>query len=316
MINIKLYLNQIYFTHMRRREFLAAVGGVAGTTAPGCLGGSEHVGVLSAGSLAVVLDDGLGPSFERDTGTAYSGEYHGSNVVMRMIEEGQKNPDVVVSADARLLRRRLYEEHADWDAVFASNAVGIAYNGETEVGERLDAGNTWYEVLRDAEEGEVAISDPDLDPLGYRAVQMFELAEEKYGIDGFKDEMVSKVYEEPQEPQLLTGVRTGSRSAAVSYKNMAVDHSLPFHELPVDINFSDPECAEEYAKATYTTEDGTTFEGTPVLYNLTVLNDAESKDAGYEFVNYLLENRELLAEGGLSLPDVKYHGDKPAEVTV
>jgi molybdate/tungstate transport system substrate-binding protein len=232
-----------------------------------------------------------------------------------MVEEGQKNPDVVVSADARLLRRRLYDEHADWDAVFASNSVGIAYNAETEVGERLESGDAWYDVLRDADEGEIAISDPDLDPLGYRAVQMFELAEEKYGIDGFRDEMVSKVYEEPQEPQLLTGVRTGSRSAAVSYKNMAVDHNLPFHELPDDINFSDPERAEQYAEATYTTEDGTTFEGTPVLYNVTVLNDADSKDAGYEFVNYLLENRELLAEGCLSLPEVKYHGNKPAEVT-
>jgi molybdate/tungstate transport system substrate-binding protein len=283
--------------------------------ASGCLG-TGGVNVLSAGSLAVVLDEKVGQEFESDTGTAYSGEYHGSNVVMRMVEEGQKNPDVVVSADARLLRRKLYGEYADWDAVFASNAVGIAYNAETEVGERLEADDAWYDVLRSAEEGEVAISDPDLDPLGYRAVQMFELAEEKYGIDGFRDKMLSKVYEEPQEPQLLTGVRTGSRSAAVSYKNMAVDHNLPFHELPDGINFSDPEQAEQYAEATYTTEDGTTFEGTPVLYNVTVLNSADNKDAGYEFVNYLLENRELLAEGGLSLPDVRYHGDKPTEVTV
>ena len=302
---------------MRRRELLAVTAGAMATaTVPssGCLG-TGGVNVLSAGSLAVVLDEKVGQEFEADTGTAYSGEYHGSNVVMRMVEEGQKNPDVVMSADARLLRRRLYEEHADWDAVFASNSVGIAYNAETEVGERLESDDAWYDVLRDADEGEIAISDPDLDPLGYRAVQMFELAEEKHGIDGFREEMLSKVYREPQEPQLLTGVRTGSRSAAVSYKNMAVDHNLPFHDLPDDINFSDPEQAEQYAEATYTMEDGTTFEGTPVLYNLTVLTDADSKDAGYEFVNYLLGNRELLAEGGLSLPDVRYHGKKPAEVT-
>ncbi|MDZ7687653.1 MAG: extracellular solute-binding protein [Halobacteriales archaeon] len=301
---------------MRRREFLTAVGGVAGATASGCLGNSGYVSVLSAGSLAVVLDDELGPSFERETGTAYRGEYHGSNTVMRMVEDGQKNPEVVVSADAGLLRDRLYDEHTDWDAVFASNSVGIAYDEGTRVGERLESGDAWYEVLRDADEGEVAISDPELDPLGYRAVQMFELTEEKHGLDGFRDEMLAKVYEEPEEPQLLAGVRSGTRAAAVAYENMAVDHGIPFHELPDDLNFSDPERADDYAEATYTTEDGTTFEGTPVLYNVTVLSDARRSDAGYEFVRYLLENRETLAEAGLSLPDVSYNGEPPEEVVV
>jgi molybdate/tungstate transport system substrate-binding protein len=319
LVNIKLYLNQIYFIHMRRREFLTAVGGAttAGATAvaSGCLGGGESVSILSAGSLAVVLDDNVGPAFENDTGTGYSGEYHGSNVVMRMVQEGQKNPDVVVSADAGLLRESLYEEYVDWDVVFASNSVGIAYNEQTEVGSRLESGEPWYEVLREADEGDIAISDPDLDPLGYRAVQMFELAERKHGIDGFRDEMVSKVYQEPQEPQLLAGVRSGTRAAAVAYGNMAVDHGIPFHELPDDVNFSSPEHADEYAEATYTTEDGTTVEGSPVLYNATVLDNADSPEAGFEFINYLLDNREILSENGLSVPEVRYNGEVPEEVT-
>jgi molybdate/tungstate transport system substrate-binding protein len=298
---------------MERREFVAAIVG-ATAAASGCIG-SGGVSVLSAGSLAVVLDENVGPAFEDDTGTGYRGEYYGSNAVMRMVQERQKNPDVVVSADAGLLRRRLYEEYADWDVVFASNSVGIAYNKNTRVGERLEDGNPWYEVLRDAEDGDVAISDPDLDPLGYRAVQMFELAEEKYGIDGFREEMVSKVYEEPNEPQLLAGVRSGTRAAAIAYGNMAVDHGLPFYELPEDINFSDPDRADEYARATYTTEDGTTFEGSPVLYNATVLKDADRRDAGYDFIRYLLQNRGILSENGLSVPEVRYNGDVPEEVS-
>ena len=294
---------------------MATLAGGAAAAASGCLGGGERVRILSAGSLAVVLDDNVGPAFESDTGTTYTGEYHGSNAVMRMIQERQKNPDVVLSADAGLLRDRLYGGYTDWDVVFASNSVGIAYNEETEVGERLESGDAWYEVLRDADEGDVAISDPDLDPLGYRAVQMFELAEKKYGIDGFKDEMVSKVYEEPQEPQLLAGVRSGTRAAAVAYGNMAVDHGILFYELPDDVNFSSPEHADDYAKATYTTEDGTTVEGSPVLYNATVLDDADSPEAGFEFVNYMLENRGTLSENGLSVPDVRQNGEVPEEVT-
>ena len=302
---------------MRRRDFVTALvgaGAACTVAASGCLA-SGGVSVLSAGSLAVLLDENVGPAFEDDTGTAYSGEYYGSNAVMRMVQEGQKIPDVVVSADSGLLRESLYDEYTDWDVVFASNSVGIAYNEDTRVGERLEDGDPWYEVLRDAPEGEVAISDPDLDPLGYRAVQMFELAEEKYGIEGFRDEMVSKVYEEPQEPQLLAGVRSGTRAAAIAYGNMAVDHGVPFYELPDDLNFSDPGLTDEYAEATYTMDDGKTVEGSPVLYNATVLEEADRPEAGYEFINYLLENSGMLADNGVSVPEVRYNGDVPEEVS-
>jgi len=284
------------------------------TVVTGCLGGTKRVSVLSAGSLAVVLDENVGPAFEAETKTPYAGEYHGSNAVMRMVQEGQKNPDVVVSADAGLLRERLYGDYTDWDVVFASNSVGIAYNGETEAGERLESEEPWYEVLRDTEEKKVAISDPDLDPLGYRAVQMFELVEDKYGIDGFKDEMMEKVYQEPQEPQLLAGVRSGNRAVAVVYANMAADHGLPFRELPEDIDFSSPEHTESYSEATYTTEDGTTVEGSPVLYSATVLKNADSPEAGFEFVSYMINDRGVLSENGLSVPEVRYNGEVPEEV--
>jgi len=251
---------------------------------------------------------------ERDTGTSYSGEYYGANAVMRMVEDGRKNPDVVVSADSELLRDRLYDNYVVWDVVFASNSVGVAYDERTEVGERLESGEPWYEVLRDADEGDVAISDPDLDPLGYRAVHAFMIAEEKHGIDGFTDEMLASVYEEPEEPQLLAGVRSGNRAAAVAYRNMAVDHGIAFHELPDDVNFSDPDRADEYAEVSYTTDEGYEARGTPVMYSLSVVETARNHEAGYEFVNYLLENREILAERGLTAPELEFHGDVPEEV--
>lgn len=283
------------------------------TTLTGCLG-RGGVRVLSAGSLAVTLDEGVGPAFEDEVGTPYSGEYYGTNAAIRMIESGQKNPDVVVSADAELLRDRLYDDYVVWDAVFASNSVGIAYGDGTEIGNRLEAGDAWYEVLRDADEGDVAMSDPDLDPLGYRAVHAFKIVEEKHGLDGFVDGMLAKVYQEPEEPQLLAGVRSGNRAAAVAYKNMAVDHGIPFHELPDDLNFSDPDRADEYAGVSYTTDEGYVARGTPVLYNISVTESADNADAGYEFVSYLLENRNMLAEMGLTLPDVEFHGDVPEVV--
>ncbi|WP_255191206.1 extracellular solute-binding protein [Natronobeatus ordinarius] len=285
-----------------RRAFLAAggtaVAGLAGLA--GCLGsGDERVRILSAGSLAVVLEEVVGPAFEAETGIDYQGEYYGANAVMRMVESGSSHPDVVVSADATLLRERLYPDHAAWDVEFAANEVGIAYEPETALGRRLEDGEPWYEVVADADEGEVAISDPDLDPLGYRAVHLFELAERRYGLDGFRERLLERAYHEPDEPQLLAGIETGNRACAISYRNMAVDHGVAFLELSDAYNFSNPEYADEYARASYTTDEGYTAHGTPVVYNATVRTDADEPDAGEAFLAFLLERPALLADNGL-----------------
>ena len=299
------------------RRALLAAGGAAATVLAGCLGGDDdRVRVLSAGSLAVVLEDHVGPAFTAETGTGYEGEYHGSNIVMRMIEDGTKHPDVAISADVELLRDRLYTEHADWDVEFAANEVGIAYEPSTELGRRLDDDEPWYEVLADADAGELAISDPDLDPLGYRAVQLFELAESTYELDGFRTAMVDRAYHEPDEPSLLAGIEAGDRACAIAYRNMAVDHEIPFLELPDTYNFASPEYADVYEQASYTTEGGYTVTGTPVSYNATVRTDADEPEAGRAFVEFLLESSDLLADHGLVVPETlpRSYGDPPADL--
>lgn len=302
-----------------RRTFLAVggatVAGVAGLS--GCLAsGDERVQVLAAGSLAVVLEESVGPAFASETGIEYRGEYHGTNAALRMVEDGTAHPDVVIGADVGLLRERLYPDHAEWDVEFAANEVGIAYEPATPLGGRLEAGEPWYEVLADAEEGAVAMSDPDLDPLGYRAVHLFELAERRHDLEGFRDRLLERAYREPDEPQLLTGVEAGNRACAVAYRNMAVDHDVPFLELPDAYNFSNPEYAETYASVSYTTDDGHAVEGSPVVYNATVLTGADATEAGEAFLAFVLERPDPLAEGGLRTGDPfpRERGTVPPEV--
>lgn len=298
-----------------RRQFLSLLGtGALGATA-GCLGGETDVSVLSAGSLATLFESTVGPAFETDHEYGYRGEFNGSNAVMRMVLEDQKQPDVIVSADASLLRSRLPESIAPWDVVFGSNALVIAYGADTPVGERLNDGEPWYEVLRTADV-EIARSDPDLDPLGYRAVQLFELAEDHYEIDGLAKTLADNLVIDPKEPHLLANIETGNRAAAIVYKNMAVDHDLPFVELPDKLDFSNPEYADHYAQATYTTADGTTVEGTPVLYNMTVPTQAPDPEAGRAFVGFVLANPDMLSENGLVVTDSfpRANGPVPEEV--
>lgn len=301
-----------------RREVLAAAGAVAGVGLAGCLGlGGDSVHVLSAGSLATTFEDHVGPAFESETDTGLRGEYFGTNALLRMVEDRTTVPDVIVSADATLLRDRLAP---DWDIAFASNSLGIGYNPDTGFGEALGSGDRpWYDLVTGLDDGEFAIADPDLDPLGYRAVQAFELAQREHNLDGFREELLGSVYREPEEPQLMAGVETGSTAAAVVYRNMAVDHDLPFREFPPAYNFADPSLADHYATATYTTdEEGYTAEGRPIIYNTTVYEDADSPESGRELVQFLIDNPDLLVDAGLtvgeSLPTA--HGTPPEGIAV
>jgi molybdate/tungstate transport system substrate-binding protein len=210
-----------------RRDYLTTVGTAIASGMAGCFNmSSEVVRVLAAGSLAHTFDDHIGPAFENHTDISVHGEFYGSTAIMRMVEDRTQHPDVIVSADAALLRERLYDEFTDWDIEFATNSLGIGYNKETAFGQALDRGEPWYEVVRELNEDDLAIGDPDLDPLGYRAVQAFELAKREHDIDGFRERMMDLVYMEPEEPQMLAGVETGNRAGAIVYQNMAVDHVL------------------------------------------------------------------------------------------
>jgi len=289
-----------------RRDVLATTGALfTSASVAGCLGGgSSHVRVLSAGSLARTFEDHIGPAFADQTGIDVHGEYYGANAVMRMVEDRTKHPDVIVSADATLLRDRLYDEVTDWDVEFASNSVGIGYNEQTAFGTRLEDGVPWYEAALDTEPGDLSIGDPNLDPLGYRAVQAFELAGRRYDLEEFRDRMLELTYREPEEPQMMAGVESGSRAGSVVYRNMAVDHDMPFHEFPEEYNFADPELADHYATVEFTTdEEGYTAEGRPILYNVTVHDEADAPEAGHELVEFLADTPDLLEHAGLTVGD-------------
>jgi molybdate/tungstate transport system substrate-binding protein len=264
---------------------------------------SEVVRVLAAGSLAHTFDDHIGPAFENHTDISVHGEFYGSTAIMRMVEDRTQHPDVIVSADAALLRERLYDEFTDWDIEFATNSLGIGYNKETAFGQALDRGEPWYEVVRELNEDDLAIGDPDLDPLGYRAVQAFELAKREHDIDGFRERMMDLVYMEPEEPQMLAGVETGNRAGAIVYQNMAVDHDMSFFEFPDAYDFSNPELADHYATVTYTTDEGYTAPGRPVLYNATVKGSADNPSAGHTLVQFLVNTPKILEQAGLAVTE-------------
>lgn len=186
-----------------------------------------------------------------------------------MIDEGQRDPDIVSVADVALFEAPL---SPSWHSVFTSNAVVVAYNPDTAGGERLaEAGSErWYEPMV---EGDVAIgrTDPDQDPLGYRTRFALELASRYY--DGAPN-LVDRILERDQvypETSLLSQFEAGSIDAAFAYRNMAVERDYEYVELPDQVNLSNPAYAEDwYSEASYTLPSGQTIQGGVISYASTI----------------------------------------------
>lgn len=256
---------------------LAGAAGCVGSGRESGVGGddgdgtAEPVTILAAGSLQNALANGLEPALDVPVRI----EAHGSATVARLVAEGKRDPDVVSVADTAL-----FEEPLDppWQATFASNAIVIAYNPDTEGGRRLaDAGTErWYEPLVSGEVG-LGRTDPDHDPLGYRALFTLELASRYY--DGISD-LGGEILERDQiypETALISQFETGAIDAAIAYRSMAVERDYEYVTLPDRIDLSNPTHEEEwYSTVSYSLPGGHEIEGGVIGYGSTIRNASDA----------------------------------------
>ncbi|MGN8213230.1 extracellular solute-binding protein [Halococcus salifodinae] len=256
-----------------RRAFLGSVGAMGVAGAAGCVGSgresgggtSASIAILSAGSLQNALTNGLEPAVD----VPVTIEAHGSATVARMIAEGKRDPDIVSVADVALFEQPLSPA---WHSVFTSNAVVLAYNPDTEGGQRLaDAGKKrWYEPLANGAV-DIGRTDPKQDPLGYRALFMLELASRYYDDASNLEERVLENDQIYPETALISQFETGSIDAAIAYRSMAVERGYEYIDLPDEIDLSNPQYDEEwYATVSYSLPNGREIQGGPISYGSTI----------------------------------------------
>jgi molybdate/tungstate transport system substrate-binding protein len=302
-----------------RRAFLASAAGV-GVALAGCSSasgsasrgtgatngsGSGPVSVLSAGSLELAFGEGLSEAVDTDLRV----ESHGSSTVARLVSEGQRDPDIVALADTALFDGPL---HPSWYSVFASNAVVIAYNPNTEAGERLgEAGSeNWYDVLLD-EDVTLGRTDPTQDPLGYRALFTLELASRYYDDANDLRERVPERDQIYPETGLISQFESGNVDAAVAYRNMAVERDYDYIDLPDRIDLGNPKYeADWYSTVSYTAPSGKTTRGGLIGYGSTVRNVNPTTKAVFE----TLTTGDYLEAYGFEVPAnyPETHGNPPS----
>jgi molybdate/tungstate transport system substrate-binding protein len=202
----------------------------------------------------------------------------------------------MASSDYKVIERFLIPDYTGWHIPFAANEMVIAFREESQEAENITVSN-WTDRLL-MPEVHFARSDPGSDPCGYRTLMVFSLAEKHLGIDGLANSLKSKDhrYIRPKEVDLLALLEVGEIDYMFIYRSVAVQHKLKFLELPGEINLKSVEYADLYEDVSVkipgnTPGDSVTIHGEPMVYSITMLDNAPNEELAMAFMEFFL-NRE------------------------
>jgi molybdate/tungstate transport system substrate-binding protein len=146
--------------------------------------GSGAVAVIYAGSLAKLMEDDIGPAFQKSSGGgAFQGFGGGSGEDATEIKGKVRRVDVFVSASSEAdkeLEGSANGGWVSWYSTFATTPLVLGYDPKSKFGEQLAHGKPWYEVLTEPDI-RVGRTDPKLDPKGKLTAQAIEEASKKLG---------------------------------------------------------------------------------------------------------------------------------------
>ena len=271
--------------------------GCAGSDAPS----ARVIVVYNAGSLARPLRAAL-DSFSARHGIQVNQEHAGSLETARKLTELGRVPDVIALADHEVFPRLLMPAHVTWYAQFARNRMVLAYTARSRGAAEIDSTNWWRVVQRPGIE--MAYSDPNLDPAGYRTLLLFQLAETHAGEPGLAARLRAAVPRKnirPKSADLVALLQAGELDYAWEYESVAQAASLQYLRLPAAIDLGDPARVDAYAKAEVRVLGGAhgdtiTFRGEPIVYGLSIPTGAPHRTIAEQFVAFLLseEGRRIL----------------------
>jgi molybdate/tungstate transport system substrate-binding protein len=284
-------------TALRRTSLVAAVStaalvGVAGS--PGSVAGAAPVGsgpvnVLYAGSLATVMQDSVGPAFQRATGYDVSGFAGGSDDLASQIKGGIEKGDVFISASPSVnveLEGTANGDRVSWYATFAVSPLVIGYNPNSSFARDL-AKEPWYNVI--TKTGfQLGRTDPATDPKGVLAVSALDKAAKLFHNPALRAITASTAGVFPEET-LVGRLQAGQLDAGFFYAVEASAAKIPTVSL------------------------GNKFEY-HASYTVTILNQAPDEHAAISFVTFLLSKKgsEILSRAGMTLTKVGVTGSKSA----
>jgi molybdate/tungstate transport system substrate-binding protein len=246
--------------------------------------------------------------------------YSGSQAAIRQITDLNKTADIVASADYGLIDQRLIPNYTSWNVKYARNEMVIAYTDKSKNSSQINSTN-WYQIFNQSSV-KFGFSDPNSDPAGYRAVMMMQLANNYYNSSIFnlitqnsaitsKKNGTGYVLSAPSNlnpssnimiredtAQLMPSLESGAIDYAIVYKSQAEqqkDSGVKYMTLPGELSLTNTTYEPEYNKIkliefsdSTDTNKTKTITLSPIVYGITVLNNAPQKQLATEFVQLLL----------------------------
>lgn len=240
---------------------LAAGCGSAGGSATGPAR-SGPVNVMYAGSLVGLMQNQVGPGFQRATGYSFTGFAAGDKDLASEIKDGVHVSDVMVVASPAIdasLEGAANGGWVSWYATYATSPLVIGYNPGSTFAAALKS-KPWYDVV--TEPGfRLGFSDPATDPKGALAVQAMTGTAARMNLPALKT-LASDTSDEFPEETLVGRLQSGQLDASFFYAGEAMAAGIPTVPLTgVDLRAS---------------------------YTVTVLKNAPHQAAAEAFVTYLL----------------------------
>jgi molybdate/tungstate transport system substrate-binding protein len=274
------------------------------------------VTIVAADSLATQLN-ATATKFESEhPNTKVNIEYMGSSAAIKQVTSLNKTPDIVVSADYGLIDNQLIPKYTSYNLQYARNEMVIAYTNKSKNSTQINS-NNWYQILS-TPGVKFGFSDPNSDPAGYRAVMMMQLANTYYNNSTIFSNLIEKnsaitstangtgyiitvpenenpsvnVTIRPDASQLMPLLQTGSIDYVITYKSLAAQQNLSYVTLPDELKISNTSYDTDYNKIALVQASGstnsTTITLTPIVYGITVLNNAPEKQLATEFLQLLI----------------------------
>ena len=257
--------------------FVAAL--VAALLLSGCgsSSGKGSVSVLYAGSLQALMNERIGPAFQKATGYTFNGYPAGSKDLASEIKGKVRVGDVFISAAPavnRTLEGAANGGWVSWYAPFATTQLELGYNPSSSFAHALRT-EPWYRVV--TRPGfRLGFTDPKLDPKGVLAVAALEQAARAHQVPAL-DRVATNASDLFPEQDLVGRLQAGQLDAGFFYTVEAGAAHIPTVSIaPIDLH------------ATYTT---------------TVLHHAANPKGAAAFVKFLLSapGQALLRSAGLAV---------------
>ncbi len=251
------------------------------------------VDVLYAGSLVTLMEQSVGPAFDRTSGDRFRGFAGGSKGLANQISGKLRRGDVFISANPRVNDALMGPAHGDWISwyvSFAQSPLLIGYDPHSRFAGDF-RNRPWYVAV--AEPGvRIGRTDPRLDPKGALTVALLARAEAAYHQPGLSQRVLGAPDNPAQvlpEETLLGRLQSGQLDAGFFYSTETSDAHIPVVQLPADIR---PEAR----------------------YTVTVLHGAANPEGAARFAAFLLsdQGRALLQAHGLEVIAPTIGGDAAA----